>query len=94
VADFEHIGGIAERVLRRVAEVALDPGDDEVYDASRIYANALPAPSIVAACRALIGQEALLRLVNRLGFEGRLPDYSEGDRLLQLVRYMARPEAE
>lgn len=67
-----------------------DPEADRVIDAWRVYTREVPVVSVLAACRQLVDDAVLIRLVNRLGWEGVLAEYARGDRFLQLVRYFAK----
>ena len=62
---------------------------DLVFETWREYTPSVPAPSILAACRRVASDEALIRLVNRLAWEGTLTRYAEGDKFLRLVEIFA-----
>ena len=45
-----------------------------------------PAPSVIAACRRVAADEVIVRIVNRLGFEHQLAQYTaDTTALVQLV---------
>jgi hypothetical protein len=75
-------------------ETFMDPSRDPVYEAWVAYDPArVPLPSVIAACRALTTDAALIRLVNRLAWDGHIAAYAEGQMFLDLVGYrFAAPE--
>ena len=62
---------------------------DLVFECWVGHTRTVPAPSIFAACRRIATDEALIRLVNRLDWEGTLTRYAEGDKFLRLVEIFA-----
>lgn len=55
-------------------------------------ATHVPSPSVFAEARRYADNEALLRLIRRLAFEGKLVGYSEDNLFARLAKLLAQAE--
>lgn len=68
-------------------------GEDAIYEAFTEYGAPSPEPSVLAACRVVATEPTILRLVNRLAWEGKLRRYTEKPgAFLRIVEIYAESE--
>ena len=71
-----------------------DPATEPLFETWAAYdRDTAPVPSVFAECRTLADDSALVRVINRLGFKGRLPRYSLGRKFVCLVKRLSAAEA-
>lgn len=93
-SDWSSIGDVVGDLIPLIGEPlpgfvpSDDAGSDPVYEAwVALEPHHVPAPSVIAACRRLVGDETAIRLIHRLHWQGDLRRYAQGDLFAELVAY-------